>query len=174
MNREEALKTRNQLEAQIKENTHKSLACLTDLSEITKSLSGIDAKITTLEQKKSDIPITQRHERVQLYKLGIVLISFGLIVAMLFYFTNSNEEYIVLITAAIIALVCCGLLCGYLLWSNLQTLRQDQELNNEIANIKNSTNELIKKRSELQDQLEAITVDTLNIIHTLKTLTDVK
>lgn len=174
MNREEALKARSQLETQLKENTHKNLAITHDLCEITKELSGTDAKIATLKQKKSDISISKRKEKIELYKLGILLLSIGLIFAIVFYFAYPTDDYIVLTTVAIIAMVCCGLFLGYLFWSNQQTLKQDLDLDKEIESIKNSTNEIIKNRAELQEQYEAIAVEAIKIIQQLKTLTDIK
>lgn len=174
MNREEALQKRSQLETQLKENTHKSLAITHDLCEITKELSGTDAKIATLNQKKSDTPISKRNEKIELYKLGILLLAIGLIFAIVFHFAYPTDDYVVLITVVIIAMVCCGLFLGYSLWSNLQTLKQDLDLDKEIENIKNSTDEIIKKRAELQEQYEAIAVEALKIIQQLKRLTNVK
>lgn len=174
MNREEALKTRSQLEALLKKYTHKNLAITQELCDVTKDISGTDAKIATLNQKKSDIPVAQRKDRIEICKLGIGVLSIGLICAILFYFTYPTDKYIVLITVAIIVLICAGLFFGYLLWSNQQTLKQDLELDKEISDIKNSTDELIKKRGELQEQYEAFTVESLKVLQELKTLTDVK
>lgn len=174
MSREEDLKRRYELEETLRSVIAKSSGLSNRLTEISKELSGIDAKIEVLNQKKSDISPEQRSNKLEIYMyIGVILLIIALIDFVLLC-SNSLNEYKLILTIVIIAIICVGLWCGYAYWINSQKLKQDIELDEEIKQIKSGTETLFENRANVQADLEILAFNMSEIIMELKKLTMVK
>lgn len=174
MSREEDLKKRYELEDKLKNVIIKSSMLSKRLCEISKELSGIDAKVNTLNQKKSDIPPQERSNRIEKYKyISIILLVIAFITFALLC-NDSLSEYKLIFTIIIIIIICIGLWIGYSYWNHSQKLKQDIELEQEIIQIQNSTNELFNNRQNVQNDLENSAFCMTEIIQELKKLTKIK
>ena len=170
----EDLKRRNELEDKLKEVSHKSSMLSKRLCEISKEFTGIDAKVNTLNQKKSDISPQERTNRLEAYKYYAMVLLALAFFDILLLCSDSLRAYQLIFTIAFILLICIGIWLGYSYWSHAQKLKQDIELDNEIAQIKNGVDELIKNRVNVQNDLEDITYQMAEIIIELKKLTAIK
>lgn len=174
MSREEDLKKRYELEDKLKNVIIKSSMLSKRLCEISKELSGIDAKVNTLNQKKSDIPPQERSNRIEKYKyIAIILLVISFIIFALLC-NDSLSEYKLIFTIIIIIIICIGLWIGYSYWNHSQKLKKDIELEQEIIQIQNSTNELFNNRQNVQNDLENSAFYMTEIIQELKKLTKIK
>ena len=174
MSREEDLKRRYELEDKLKDVIVKSSGLSKRLSDITKELSGIDAKVDTLKQKKSGTPPQERSDRIRIYtNTTIILLIIALIVFALLC-SASLEQYKLIFTIIIIVIICIFLFLGYAYWNDSENLKRDKELEQEIIQIQNSTNTLFDNRKNIQNDLENITFQMAEIIRELKKLTEIK
>ena len=174
MSREEDLKRRYELEDRLKDVIVKSSVLSKRLSDISKELSGIDAKIHTLNQKKSGTPPQERSDRIKIYtNIAIILLIIALIIFALLC-SASLEQYKLVFTIIIIVIICIFLFLGYAYWNDSENLKRDKELEQEIIQIQNSTNTLFDNRKNIQNDLENITFQMAEIIRELKKLTEIK
>ena len=174
MSREEALKRRYELEEQLRNIIAKSSGLSNRLAEISKELSGIDAKIELLNQKKSDLSPQQRSDKLEIYiYAGIVLLILALVDFILLC-SNSLSKYKLIFTGVIILIICIGLWCGYQYWVNSVKLKQDIELEEEIKQIKSGIDTLFDNRANIQADLEILAFNMSEIIMELKKLKKVK
>lgn len=174
MSRDEDLKRRNELEDKLKDVSRKSSLLSKRLSEISKEFTGIDAKVNTLNQKKSDISPQERTNRLDNYKYYAIILLALAFFDILLLCSEHFVAYQLIFTIVFILLICVGLWLGYSYWIHSQKLKQDIELDNEIAQIKNGVDELIKNRVNVQNDLEDIAYQITEIVIELKKLTNVK
>lgn len=174
MSREDDLKRRNELEDELQEISYKSSMLSKRLGEISKEFTGIDAKVNTLNQKKSDISPQERTNRLETYKYYAIILFALAFFDILLLCSDSLSAYQLIFTIAFILLICVGLWLGYSYWEHTQKLKQDIELDEEITQIKNGVDVLIKNRVNVQNDLEEISCQMTEIIAELKKLTKVK
>lgn len=174
MSREEDLKKRYELEDKLKDVIIKSSVLSKRLCEISKELSGVDAKINTLNQKKSDIPPQERSNKIEKYKYTAIVLLVIAFITFALLCSDSLSKYKLIFTIIIIIIICIGLWIGYSYWNHSQKLKQDIELEQEITQIQNSTNELFNNRKNVQNDLENNAIQMSEIIQELKKLTEVK